>query len=76
MTSNFHERKYYGWQNSKWGDKIVGSDPLEGQLVNSRGRDIFTHIHTRPFIAAVKLLTGILQGAYSCNQTCLDNDDS
>jgi len=20
LTSNFHERKYQGWQNSRWGD--------------------------------------------------------
>ena len=21
LTSNFHERRYYGWQNSRWGDR-------------------------------------------------------
>ena len=21
LTSNFHKRRYYGWQNSRWGDK-------------------------------------------------------
>ena len=35
VMSNFHERSYYGWQNSRWGDKIVGGDPPEGRLVDS-----------------------------------------
>ena len=30
VTSNFHEKRYYGWQNS-----IVGGDSLEERLVNS-----------------------------------------
>ena len=45
VTSNFHERRYYGWQNSK--DKIVGGDPLEGRLVNSRAPEIAAHVFTR-----------------------------
>ena len=42
VTLIFHERRYYGWQNS-----TVGGEPLEGQLVKSRAPEkaiLFTHI--------------------------------
>ena len=49
VTSNFHERRYYGWQNS-----TVGGDPLEGRLVNSRGPEIAIYLRTylRTYLSA------------------------
>ena len=63
VTLIFHKRRYYGWQNS-----ILGSDPLEGLLVNSRVPEI-AHIFRDMFMCvlllqACKLLMGVLQGAY------------
>ena len=40
LTSNFHKSRYWGWQNSRWGD-------ITRQLSSTWTSDLFTHTFTR-----------------------------
>ena len=77
LTSNFHERRYWVWQNSRW------VDITKRKLSSAWTSDLFTHVFTRVLSSQRrKQLTRSFRAgppwtnSHSCNQTHLDSGDS